>query len=67
MGVANIAPKMTKCPDLLNAAGHLTIGIKRLSLMVLALTLQQTEHLLWQLVGLRHHGCACLLQDLRTR
>lgn len=25
---------------------------------------QQAQHLLRQLVGLRHHGGACLLQDL---
>ena len=28
------------------------------------LALQQLQHVLWNLVGLRHHGRTCLLQDL---
>ena len=27
---------------------------------------QQGQHALWQLVGLRHHGRSCLLQNLRA-
>lgn len=28
---------------------------------------QQLQHALWNLVGLRHHGGTCLLQDLCAR
>lgn len=28
---------------------------------------QQREHALWELIRLRHHGGACLLQDLGAR
>lgn len=33
---------------------------------VVQLLTQQRQDTLWQLIGLRHHGSACLLQDLRA-
>lgn len=37
------------------------------ALLRAALLAQQREHALWELIRLRHHGSAGLLQDLRAR
>jgi hypothetical protein len=52
------------CAVAISAAGRMNEAVVR---KAGASTLEQGQHGLWQLVGLSHHGSACLLQDLRAR